>query len=92
MTDKPQQEMTLDEWVDRLPVEHRARRDLASLRQRLEAAEFMFACAVAERGILVIDKGTMVRLQKNPVLVRVDGETRVVFTIDHTALAAGEET
>lgn len=36
MSDQPQREMTLDEWVDKLPAGHRARAELSTLRQETE--------------------------------------------------------
>lgn len=35
MDDSPQREMTLEEWMDRLPSCHRANRELATLRRQL---------------------------------------------------------
>lgn len=36
MMNPPSREMTLDEYIERLPTIHRARRDLEALRARLE--------------------------------------------------------
>ena len=44
MSDIPQREMTLEEWVDQLPVDHQARKELA----QLEAANATLLEALAE--------------------------------------------
>lgn len=44
----PTREMTLDEWVDCLPMGHRARHDLAGLRARIEALEKAIKKALAD--------------------------------------------
>ena len=38
MSEKAQREMTLEEWVDTLPTDHQARKELTQLKEELEHA------------------------------------------------------
>ena len=59
MDNAPQREMTLDEWVDRLPTIHRARKELAALKAKLEA--FRAAGLCKEDGTPIV-KGVIGKL------------------------------